>query len=181
MIELLPEWIRSSEGDSDELRGSVLQAFRFMSDLITEHVDIPTCSRLRQFLPKLTRLFLPLYLTRAALEYDATTHFLAQILHILNVTTTNEIAGKLNLLTLDADDTIYENGGSINRSSRIVQINVELIRRGILVSLFTAAGYPGNPSRYEQRLRGILEALADLTSEERARFLVKGRRVQLSF
>ncbi|KAI9919052.1 hypothetical protein PsorP6_011546 [Peronosclerospora sorghi] len=78
MIELLPEWIRSSEGDSDELRGSVLQAFRFMSDLITEHVDIPTCSRLRQFLPKLTRLFLPLYLTRAALEYDATTHFLAR-------------------------------------------------------------------------------------------------------
>ncbi|KAI9914095.1 hypothetical protein PsorP6_005946 [Peronosclerospora sorghi] len=183
MIELLREWIRSSEGDSDELRESVLQAFRFMSDLIEEHVDKPACSRLRQFLPMLTRLFLPLDLTRAALEYDATTHFLSrkrvpptfkEIRHIFNVATTNAIAGKLKLLTLDADDTIYEDGGSINKSSRIVQIVVELIRRGIVVSLLTAAGYPGNPSRYEQRLRGILEALADLTSEERARFLVMG-------
>ncbi|KAI9895861.1 hypothetical protein PsorP6_019407 [Peronosclerospora sorghi] len=42
------------------------------------------------------------------------------------------------------------------------------------ISLLTAAGYPGNPSRYEQRLRGILEALADLTSEERPIFLVMG-------
>ncbi|KAI9912515.1 hypothetical protein PsorP6_005244 [Peronosclerospora sorghi] len=65
-----------------------------MSDLMTEYVDISPCSRLHQFLPKLTRLFLPLDLTRAALEYDATTHFLArkrvpptfkEIRHILNV------------------------------------------------------------------------------------------------
>ncbi|KAI9910987.1 hypothetical protein PsorP6_010899 [Peronosclerospora sorghi] len=154
-----------------------------MSDLITEHVGKPTCSRLRQFLPKLTRLFLPLDLTRALLEYDATTHFLARkrvpptfkvIRHILNVVTTNAIAGKLKLLTLGADDTIYEDGESINKSSKIVQIDVELIRRGIVVSLLTAACYPGNPSRYEQSLCVILEALADLTIKELPRFLVMG-------
>ncbi|RLN95938.1 hypothetical protein BBJ28_00020922, partial [Nothophytophthora sp. Chile5] len=45
---------------------------------------------------------------------------------------------------------------------------------GVVVSLVTAAGYPGKPQRYEQRLRGILDALAELSKEERARFLVMG-------
>jgi IMP and pyridine-specific 5'-nucleotidase len=40
----------------------------------------------------------------------------------------------------------------------MVQVIVELLKRGTAVSLVTAAGYPGNPSRYEQRLRGVSEA-----------------------
>ncbi|KAI9918144.1 hypothetical protein PsorP6_012807 [Peronosclerospora sorghi] len=146
-----------------------------MSDLITEHLDMPPCSRLRQFLPKLTRLFLPLDLTRDTLDDRPPTF--KEIRHILNVATTNAIAGKLKLLALDADDTSYEDGGRINRSSRIVQINVELIRRGTLVSLLKAAGYPGNPSRYEQRLRGLSR------SDKRGtgKMSIQGRRVQLSF
>lgn len=183
MIELLREWIMSPVGDQQELRVSVLEVFRFMSELIAEHVESPERSRLKKFLPNLTKLFLPLDLTRAALEYDASTYFLArrrvpptfkEVRHILNLATTNAIAGKLKLVTFDADDTIYEDGGTISKSSRMVQIIVELLRRGVVVSLVTAAGYPGNPQRYEQRLRGILDALQEVTMEERARFLVMG-------
>ncbi|KAG7397100.1 IMP 5'-nucleotidase [Phytophthora boehmeriae] len=186
MIELLREWIMSPvpvEDGAADLRASVLTVFGFMSEMIAEHVESPERSRLRKFLPKLTKLFLPLDLTRAALEYDANTHFLArkrvpptfkEVRHVLNVATTNAIAGKLKLVTFDADDTIYEDGGSISKSSRMVQVIVQLLRRGIVVSLVTAAGYPGNPGRYEQRLRGILDALEDVTMEERARFLVMG-------
>ncbi|KAE9030890.1 hypothetical protein PR002_g9774 [Phytophthora rubi] len=183
MIELLREWIMSPVDDGAELRVSVLEVFRFMSELIAEHVESPSHSRLLKFLPRLKKLFLPLDLTRAALEYDARTHFLArkrvpptfkEVRHVLNLATANAIAGKLKLVTFDADDTIYEDGGSISKSSRMVQIIVQLLRRGVVVSLVTAAGYPGKPQRYEQRLRGILDALEELTMEERARFLVMG-------
>ncbi|TDH70523.1 hypothetical protein CCR75_002827 [Bremia lactucae] len=183
MIELLRKWIMSPAENQQELRVSVLQVFQYMSELIAEHTKNPEHSRLRSFLPNLKTFFLPLDLTRAALEYDARTHYLArkhvppsfkEVRHILNLATTNAIASKLKLVTFDADDTIYEDGGSISQSSRMVQVIVELLRRGIVVSLVTAAGYPGNPERYEQRLCGILEALENVTIEERARFLVMG-------
>lgn len=183
MIELLREWIMSPVGDQQELRVSVLEVFSYMSELMSEHAKNPERSRLKKFLPHLKKIFLPLDLTRAALEYDASTHFLArkrvpptfkEVRHILNLATTNAIAGKLKLVTFDADDTIYEDGGTISKSSRMVQVIVELLRRGIVVSLVTAAGYPGNPGRYEERLRGILDALEDVTMQERARFLVMG-------
>ncbi|CAH0485831.1 unnamed protein product [Peronospora farinosa] len=183
MIELLRKWIISSMDESIELRVSVLKVFRFMSDLISEHIENSQQSRLHKFLPKSTKLFLPLDLIRAAFDYDMKTHFLArkrvpptfqEVRHILNLATTNAIAGKLKLVTFDADDTIYEDGGTVSKSSKMVHIVVELLRRGVVVSLVTAAGYPGNPERYEQRLCGILDALAELTSEERARFLVMG-------
>lgn len=183
MIELLREWIMAPVDDASELRVSVLQAFSYMSELLAEHVASPERSRLLKFLPKLKKIFLPLDLTRAALEYDASTHFLArkrvpptfkEVRHVLNLATTNAIAEKLKLVTFDADDTIYEDGGTISKSSRMVQIIMELLQRGVVVSLVTAAGYPGNPGRYEQRLRGILDALEELSMEERARFLVMG-------
>lgn len=97
-----------------------------------------------------------------------------EVRHILNLATVNAIASHVKLVTFDADDTIYEDGGVIHASSKMVGIVTALIQRGIVVSLVTAAGYPGAPERYEARLRGILEALEALTPGERARFLVMG-------
>lgn len=118
-----------------------------------------------------------------SLQYDASKHFLArkrvpptfkEIRHVLNLATINAIAGNVKLVTFDADDTIYEDGGTISKTHRMVQIIVGLLHRGLVVSLVTAAGYPGKPERYEARLRGILDALEDLTPDQRARFLVMG-------
>lgn len=97
-----------------------------------------------------------------------------EIRHVLNVATINAIASDLKLVTFDADDTIYEDGGTISKTSHMVEVIVGLLHRGLVVSLVTAAGYPGKPERYEARLRGILDALEDLTPDQRARFLVMG-------
>ncbi|KAI9910806.1 hypothetical protein PsorP6_010092 [Peronosclerospora sorghi] len=144
MIELLREWIRSSEGDSDELREST-------SLLNTWTGQRAVDCAISKYLRRLKKI--AIYQRR---DYERN-------------------RWETEALTLGADDTIYEDGGSINKSSRI------LIRRGIVVSLLIAASFPGNSSRYEQRLRGILEALADLTCEERPRFLVVGRECNYRF
>jgi len=52
----------------------------------------------------------------------------------------------LRMVTFDADDTIYEDGGTVSRGSPMVDIIVRLLRAGVVVSLVTAAGYPGNVS-----------------------------------
>ena len=62
------------------------------------------------------------------------------------------------MITFDADDTIYEDGGSVSPGSKMVDIIVRLLRAGIVVSLVTAAGYPGKVERFETRLRGLLDA-----------------------
>ncbi|TYZ66603.1 hypothetical protein PybrP1_008123 [[Pythium] brassicae (nom. inval.)] len=162
---------------------SVPEVFHVVGDMIAEHVANPEGSRLKKYLPRVRKMFLPLDLSRAANEYDASKHFLSrkrvpptfkEVRHILNLATVNAIAGHVKLVTFDADDTIYEDGGVIHAASKMVRVVVELLSRGIVVSLVTAAGYPGAPARYEERLRGILDALAPLPPEQRARFFVMG-------
>lgn len=183
LIELIREWIMAPVDESAGLHLSVLEVFQVVQDMIAEHVESPENSRLKKYLPKIKKIFLPLDLTRAAREYDTRTRFLSrkrvpptfkEVRHILNLATINAIAAHLKLITFDADDTIYEDGGTISANMGMVSIIVNLLKRGIVVSLVTAAGYPGNPGRYEQRLRGILDGLEALRPEERARFLVMG-------
>jgi IMP and pyridine-specific 5'-nucleotidase len=183
MIELIRDWIIRPHDLSAGLQLSVLEVFQVIQDMIAEHVMDADDSRLRKLLPSINRIFLPLDLVRAVKEYDTRKHLLArkrvpptfkEVRHILNLATVHAIASKLKLVTFDADDTIYEDGGTISATSGMVKVIVELLRRGVVVSLVTAAGYPGNPGRYEERLRGILDALESCTKEERARFLVMG-------
>ena len=54
----------------------------------------------------------------------------------------------------------------------MANVIVGLLERGTSVSLVTAAGYPGHPERYEERLRGILEAIQHLPPSVIKRFLV---------
>ncbi|KAJ0409276.1 hypothetical protein P43SY_006773 [Pythium insidiosum] len=183
MIELIREWIMSPVDESAGLHLTVMEVFQVVQDMITEHVANPEGSRLKKYLPNVKKIFMPLDLVRAVKEYDARKHLLArkrvpptfkEVRHILNLSVVNAIAGHLKLVTFDADDTIYEDGGSIKATSGMVSIVVNLLQRGLVVSLVTAAGYPGKPERYEQRLRGILDGLESCTKEERARFLVMG-------
>lgn len=183
MIELIRELIISPVAETAGLHLSVPEVFQLVQEMIAEHVVDPENSRLKKMLPTVKKIFLPLDLVRALTEYDAHKHLLArkrvpptfkEVRHILNLSTVNAIASKLKLVTFDADDTIYEDGGIISANSGMVTMIVELLRRGVVVSLVTAAGYPGHPERYEQRLRGVLERLETCTKEERARFLVMG-------
>lgn len=65
------------------------------------------------------------------------------------------IAPKLQMVTFDADDTIYSDGGSIVKDCDMTKVIVQLLQNGIYVSLVTAAGYPNQPERFEQRLCGV--------------------------
>lgn len=122
------------------------------------------------------------------MQYDARTRIthrkfvpptFKEIRHILNIATAHAAAPRLQMVTLDADDTIYEDGGTIRRDSQIVDIIVRLMRAGITVALVTAAGYPGRVERYEERLKGLLDAFnlaitMGAPPEFLGRFLVMG-------
>lgn len=80
---------------------------------------------------------------------------------------------------IHVDAKIYEDGDIISKSLREVLLTIELLHRGSVVSLVTAAENLDDSGRYETRLRGILDALEDVTTDERVRFLVMGG--ELSF
>lgn len=200
LIELIREWIvHPEETVSSGCHLSVLEVFEIVERLINEHVTVssalsgcapPKSSGLQKYLPRIGPLFLSLPLVEAARQYDAKTHLLKrrfvpptfkEVRHILNLAVIMSIPAHLKLITFDADDTIYEDGGSIRKSSPMAQIIVRLLQQNLVVSLVTAAGYPGNPGRYEQRLHGVLEALAEsyfvtnsLSEHQMRRFLVMG-------
>eukprot|EP00976_Prorocentrum_cordatum_P022618 462616-Prorocentrum_minimum.AAC.1 len=104
-------------------------------------------------------------------------------------------AENIQLLTFDADGTLYEDGHHFEQNNKMIKlINscptiVELLGKfdmldpksiactgrhtmgrcathGLLrcnthVAIVTAAGYPGEPERFEQRLAGLLQAFKD--------------------
>ncbi|RHY27650.1 hypothetical protein DYB32_006638 [Aphanomyces invadans] len=202
LIELIREWIMAPIDESAGLQLSTLEVFALVEDMINEHVASPQGSRLKKYIPKVKRMFMRINLMDAVHAYDAVTHFsrrkrvpptFKDVRHILNLATVwrmwmllacflmvfaqiRAIAPTLKLVTFDADDTIYADGGSIryrlvcyicdcrevdsfrgwdSESSDMVTVIVELLKKGLVVSLVTAAGYPGEPQRYEARLRGV--------------------------
>lgn len=50
--------------------------------------------------------------------------------------------------------------GTVSLESPMVRIIMRFIKAGVVISLVTAAGYPGEPFKYEQRLHGLLQVLA---------------------
>ena len=53
--------------------------------------------------------------------------------------------------------TLYADGKDFARDSQLVGLLMGLLERHIHVAIVTAAGYPGNVQRYEQRLSGLLD------------------------
>lgn len=64
------------------------------------------------------------------------------------------LAGSLELVTFDADETIYPDGSVLSEDSPACSFIPELLKRGYRVALCTAAGYK-DASKYETRLRGV--------------------------
>ena len=125
-------------------------------------------SELARLCPAVGRVFLPLQLVAALRAYDVEfritqrRHVLPsfkECREVLNLASVDSLGG-VRLVTFDADDTIYSDGGSLSASSPMILLMTRLLALGVHVSLVTAASYPGAPSRYEARLEGLLQALA---------------------
>lgn len=71
----------------------------------------------------------------------------------------------LRLASFDGDETLYDNRQKLESDSPIVEELLRLMDRGVVVSLTTAVG-GRNPEMFEERLEGLLNALATAAANE---------------
>ena len=152
---------------------------------VADHRQDPRRSRLRRVVPTVGSFFTPLGLVDAFAEYDAVFHLsrrryippnFAELRHVLNIAQVRASAEGLRLVTFDADGTLYADGHHIEQDSAMVETIVALMRAGVHVGIVTAAGYPGDASKFEGRIAGLLGAFDryDLPPELTARFHLMG-------
>ncbi|KAG0567738.1 hypothetical protein KC19_7G156900 [Ceratodon purpureus] len=151
---------------------SPFQVMEKVERWVREHVADPNRSTLNRLIPHLgPRFHTPLPLVRALHEYDEFASLsrrkfvppnFAEVRHVLNIAQVHAIAEKLQLITFDADGTIYADGHHIRGDNKMIGHIVKLMRQGINVAIVTAAGYPGNAEKFEGRLAGLLEAFESL-------------------
>lgn len=68
------------------------------------------------------------------------------------------VAPSLELITFDGDMTLYADGADFARDSHLSTLLCQLLQLNKKVAIVTAAGYPKDAKRYEQRLSGLLES-----------------------
>ncbi|KAG0602812.1 hypothetical protein M758_10G043100 [Ceratodon purpureus] len=151
---------------------SPFQVMEKVERWVREHVADPKRSTLNRLIPHMgPRFHTPLPLVRALNEYDEFASLsrrkyvppnFAEVRHVLNIAQVHAIAEKLSLITFDADGTIYADGHHIEGDNKMIGHIIKLMREGIQVAIVTAAGYPGNASKFEGRLAGLLEAFKEL-------------------
>lgn len=87
-------------------------------------------------------------------EYDSFSHLtqrkfvkpnFAEIRHILNIAQVRAITDTLQLITFDADGTLYADGHHFDEDNEMIGHIIDLLRCGVTVGIVTAAGYPGPP------------------------------------
>jgi len=54
--------------------------------------------------------------------------------------------------------TLYADGHHIEQDSLMIQLFITLMKSNIDVGIVTAAGYPGDASKFENRIQGLLSA-----------------------
>ena len=83
---------------------------------------------------------------------------LKKIRRLFNSATVAAAAPGVRLLTLDADETLYDDGGTLAFDAPVIPGLIRILRAGVAVAIVTAASYPGAPERFQARLRGLLSA-----------------------
>jgi IMP and pyridine-specific 5'-nucleotidase len=152
---------------------------------VEEHRREPRSSRLHRTVPSVGTFFTPLRLVDAFCEYDEFFALsrrqyvhpnFAELRHILNIAQVHASAGGLRLVTFDADGTLYADGCHMEHDNAMIRLIVGLMRANVHVAIVTAAGYPGAPERFEQRVEGLLAAFKalDLSPEVTGRFHIMG-------
>ena len=96
--------------------------------------------------------------------------------HIINIAQVHASAKEVKLVTFDADGTLYADGKHFEEDNQMIDKIQQLMEIGVHVAIVTAAGYPDDAKRFENRLRGLLDAFQanQLTEEVRKRFHVMG-------
>ncbi|KAI5068033.1 hypothetical protein GOP47_0016378 [Adiantum capillus-veneris] len=142
-----------------------------MERWIREHFEDPRCSLLKKLVPSIGRFHSHLPLVQALQEYDQFSCLsrrkyvppnFAEIRHVLNIAQVHAIAENLSLITFDADGTLYADGHHIERDNKMICHIIKLLQHGAHVAIVTAAGYPGEPEKFETRFAGLLAAFEDL-------------------
>ena len=152
---------------------------------IEEHKRDRKHSKLKKLVPQVGVFRTELDLVRALREYDGHSSLMerrfvppnfAEIRHILNLAQIHASSGSLKLATFDADGTLYDDGKHFTRDSKMIDLILGLLRNEVNVAIITAAGYPGQVGRYEERLEGLLEVFEKLRvpKEVLDRFYVMG-------
>jgi hypothetical protein len=143
-----------------------------MDRWILEHRMSPRLSRLKRMVPTVGHFFTPLSLVEAFDEYDSVFSLsrrqyvppnFAELRHILNIAQVHASAAQLKLITFDADGTLYADGAHMEQDNQMIGHIINLMRSDVYVGIVTAAGYPGQPDRFEQRMAGLLKAFQDLS------------------
>ncbi|KAK9861437.1 hypothetical protein WJX84_001213 [Apatococcus fuscideae] len=147
------------------------EVFQKLDKWIVEHRQDGSRSRLKRMVPTLGCFFTPLRLVEAFQEYDrffalsrrtyVPPNF-AELRHILNIAQVHASAQSLKLCAFDADGTLYADGHHIEHDNQMVSLIVSLMRSGVYVAIVTAAGYPGEADRFEQRIEGLVNAFRRL-------------------
>ncbi|KAK9807006.1 hypothetical protein WJX72_010564 [[Myrmecia] bisecta] len=156
-----------------------------MERWIVEHRQDPRQSRLRRMVPTVGSFYTPLRLVDAFREYDeffalsrrkyVPPNF-AEIRHVLNIAQVHSSAEGLKLITFDADGTLYADGAHMEHDNEMIRHIINLLRSNVHVAILTAAGYPGEAERFEQRVEGLLAAFERLrlSKEITDRFHIMG-------
>ncbi|KAG2486034.1 hypothetical protein HYH03_015242 [Edaphochlamys debaryana] len=156
-----------------------------MERWIAEHRQDPKRSRLRRLIPNIGTFFTPLKLVEAFREYDAFFALsrrkyippnFAELRHIVNISQVHASADTLKLITFDADGTLYADGAHMEQDNQMIAHIINLMRSNVQVAIVTAAGYPGEPDKFEKRVMGLLEAFRKLKlpPEVTSRFHIMG-------
>lgn len=158
----------------------------YIEGLISEHSANPSRSRLRDFVPSVGAFHTQLPLASAFRIYDnkyAITkrrHIppsFNEVRHILNLAQIMAIGEDLDMITFDGDQTLYSNGGNFDPLNHELALSiVQLLSNNVKVAVITAAGYGLDGSKYEVRLRGLLQRFVNerLTPEQVDNFYVFG-------
>ena len=147
---------------------SYSETMLYIEDLMKEHMESPKTSKLKQVVPTIGNIFTSLPLSEAFNIYNNkyaitsrkfVTPSFNEIRHILNLAQVMAIKDNLKLITFDGDQTLYSDGGNFEQNGELTTGILNLLEKGIVVAVVTAAGYGLNASKYEIRIEGLLRAI----------------------
>jgi IMP and pyridine-specific 5'-nucleotidase len=147
------------------------EVFTKVETWIDEVLELPKekrrFSKLSRMVPAVGFFFHRLPLLKALREYDEFSSLskrryvlpnFAEVRHILNIAQVHASSKDVRLVTFDADGTLYADGEHFEDDNKMIDKIMQLMELGIHVAIVTAAGYPGEPTKFEGRLKGLVDA-----------------------